>query len=105
MLINNELDLKFNIEHLKKVLNWGAHPENAPYTHQEIASWCEKFSTSYSGKDAPPSIEEIFPILTEIDTEWDCYIAAQKDKNPGMDLSNLNMPSVWFEEWLSKLNT
>ena len=104
MDIYNEIQLEFKPENVKKVLAWGSKPEESPHSHQAIASWCERFWNKYSDVDAPDEIEKLMPLLAEIETEWDCYIASYKDQHPNTVKSAPSLPVEWFQEWLKKAN-
>lgn len=39
----NKIDLPFTVESMETVLSWGANPNDSPYTHQDIAHWCDRF--------------------------------------------------------------
>ena len=80
MDIYNEIQLEFSRDNLHKVIEWGANPDSSPHSHQAIASWCERFWNKYSDIDAPEEIEEIMPLLAEIETEWDIYVAHYKEQ-------------------------
>lgn len=99
--------LPFTSEAVLQVLEWGAHPDSSPYSHKQIALWCDQFWCRYIDLDAPPDIEKLLPILAEVETQWDLYLAntyslEQLRANAFEDMS---LPTEWFEEWLQQART
>ena len=69
------ITLPFTHEGVIQLLEWGAHPEQSPHSHKQIAEWCDRFWCQYIDVDAPLEIEPLLPILTDIETLWDLYLA------------------------------
>ena len=42
--------------------------------------------------------------LAEIETEWDCYVAAYSEQHPNSVKTALALPVEWFEKWLEQAN-
>ncbi|GAB1259264.1 hypothetical protein NBRC116495_37250 [Aurantivibrio plasticivorans] len=40
---NNSIKFEYSKENLLVLLECGARPKNSPYSHKQIAEWCEKF--------------------------------------------------------------
>lgn len=69
------IDLPFTAASVIQVLSWGASPDDAPHTHEQIASWCDSFWCRYLDIDAPAPIERLLPILADVECQWDLYLA------------------------------
>jgi hypothetical protein len=94
--------LPFTPEAAIQVLHWGAHPDASPYSHKQIALWCDRFWCQYLDVDAPPEIEKILPILTDVETQWDLYLTntySLKELQSNT-FEEVNLPVEWFQEWL-----
>lgn len=66
--------LPFSPDSIRQVLQWGL-ASDAPYTHEDIATWCERFWSKYMDKDAPHEVERVLSILAEVDAQWDLHLA------------------------------
>lgn len=55
------VELEFTPENALKVLAMGANPEKSPYSHKQIAEWCDRFWCMYLDVDAPKEIEKLLP--------------------------------------------
>jgi len=104
MDIYNEIQLEFSRENVRKVIEWGANLDSSPHSHQAIASWCERFWKKYCDIDAPAEIEEIMPLLAEIEMEWDIYVAHYKEQHLDSVTSSPRLPPEYFNKWLSQAN-
>ncbi len=104
MDIYNHIQLEFTRENARKILGWGSCPDDSPYSHLAIAAWCERFWNAYCEIDAPPEIEEILPLLSEIETEWDVFVAEFESKSRRGATSALRLPSEYFSEWLERID-
>ena len=100
--IDSSIQLPFTAESVAHVLAWGAAPETAPYSHTQIAKWCDAFWCRYIDIDAPEEIARLLPILTDVETQWDLYLANtySLDELRTRSFENERMPTAWFEEWL-----
>jgi hypothetical protein len=85
-----------------QVLAWGASPDEAPYSHQQIAEWCDAFWRQFVDVDAPEDMERLLPILTDVETQWDLYLATtySLDELRTQSFESERMPAEWFEDWL-----
>jgi len=104
-LISNEIKLDFTVENAKRVVSSGLVSDSI-YTHQDIASWCEKFWNKYSDTDGPSEIENIMSVLADIETQWDLYLVNtySLEELQKMEFSTVRMPLEWFEKWNAELN-
>ena len=96
------ITLPFTPESVAEVLACGAHPDTSPYSHKQIAEWCDRFWCEYMDVDAPPPIERLLPILADVDTQWDLFLAntysLQELRTKSFE--GVRLPTEWFEDWL-----
>jgi hypothetical protein len=90
-----------------QALSWGAHPDDAPYSHKQIAEWCDRFWCQYIDVDAPTEIEKLLPILTDVETQWDLFLANtySLEELQTKSFEEVSLPVAWFAEWLLKAKT
>ncbi|MBK7052358.1 MAG: hypothetical protein IPH54_17635 [Rhodoferax sp.] len=83
----------------------GANPETSPYSHKQIAEWCDRFWCQYLDVDAGTEIETLLPVLTDVETQWDLYLANTYsiEELRNSDLEKEQMPKEWFNDWLQQL--
>ena len=87
-----------------QMLKWGADPDESPYSHKQIAEWCDRFWCQYLDTDAPPDIEPLLPLLTDVETQWDLFLANTytiSELQAG-DFENVRLPTEWFNDWLTR---
>jgi hypothetical protein len=96
------LDLPFTPQAAVQVLKWGARPEESPYTHRQIAEWCDRFWCEFLDVDAPGEIERLLPILADVDAQWDLFLANTYsfEELRSLSLDDVQLPVKWFQEWL-----
>ena len=96
------LELPHTPESVLTVLRWGAIPGSSPYTHKEIAEWCDQFWCHFMDVDAPAEIERLLPILADVDVQWDLFLANNYtfDDLRVLNLNDVRLPVAWFEDWL-----
>lgn len=97
--------MPFTRESVLQMLAWGADPEGAPYSHKQIAEWCDRFWCKYLDVDAEPDIERLLPVLTDVETQWDLYLANTYtlEELQTKNFEAETMPKEWFNEWLQQL--
>ena len=97
--------LPFSPDSVRQVLQWGL-ASDAPYTHEDIATWCERFWSKYMDRDAPHEIERVLPFLAEVDAQWDLHLANTYtfEELIVLDLSQVRLPKAWFVDWLRTLD-
>lgn len=105
MKLSNPVKMPFTREAAIQMLKWGANPELSPYSHKQIAEWCDKFWCQYLDVDAEPEIEALLPILTDVETQWDLYLATtySLEELQTKDFEHEQMPKEWFNVWLREL--
>lgn len=103
----NPVKLPFTAAAVVQVLEWGAHPEQSPYSHKQIAMWCDRFWCHYIDVDASDEIERLLPIPTDVETQWDLYLANtyQIEELRVRSFEDELLPVEWFQDWLSKVRT
>jgi hypothetical protein len=89
-----------------QMLAWGASPESSPYTHKQIAEWCDRFWCQYMDVDASPEIEKLLPVLTDVETQWDLYLANTYSlaQLKSQNFEHEQMPIEWFHDWLKQIS-
>lgn len=105
MKSSNPAEMPFTRESAIQMLKWGAKPESSPYSHKQIAEWCDSFWCQYVEVDAAPEIESLLPILTGVETQWDLYLANTYpiEKLKTKDFEHKEMPNEWFDDWLRQV--
>lgn len=88
-----------------QMLQWGASPDSSPYTHKQIAEWCDRFWCKYLDADAEPEIESLLPTLTDVETQWDLYLGNtySTEELQTRDFERERMPKEWFDDWLRRV--
>lgn len=105
MKLSAPADMPFTREAAIRMLRWGAHPETSPYSHKQVAEWCDRFWCQYLEVDAEPEIESLLPILTDVEMQWDLYLANtySLEELRTRDFELEQMPKEWFDDWLQQL--
>lgn len=95
----------FAPDSVRQVLQWGL-ASDAPYSHEDIAAWCERFWSKYLDEAAPHEIERVLPILADVDAQRDLFIANTYtfDELKVLDLSQVRLPEAWFVDWLRAID-
>ena len=98
--------MPFTPESAIQMLEWGANPDASPYSHKQIAEWCDRFWCQYRDIGVPPEIEKLLPILTEVETQWDLYLANTYtyEQLRSQSFESERVPVEWFKTWLSQAN-
>jgi hypothetical protein len=97
------ISLAFTVENAKSIIASGA-AESGPYSHAEIANWCERFWNRYADIDTPAEIERIMPILADVESQWDMFVASEVAKNPRQPPSSIRAPAEWFAKWSGSID-
>ena len=106
MDLSEPINLEFTRENMVKLLLLGEKPDESLYSHKQIAEWCERFWNKYSDVDAPEEIEKLMPVLADVETQWDLYLANTYTLKELQEQSfeNVVLPAKWFTEWLREIN-
>lgn len=102
-----KIPLPFTRDSVLQVLKFGASPASSPFTHWQIAEWCYEFWREYLEIDAPKEIEKLLPTLTDVDCQWDLYLAntySLKDLSDRDSFDDVMLPTEWFETWLQQVS-
>jgi hypothetical protein len=88
-----------------RLLEHGSKPATSPFTHKQIAEWCDRFWCRYLDVDAPADIKPLLPLLTEVETQWDLYLANTYDLNQLQtdNFESISLPTEWFQDWLNQV--
>ncbi|MDA3834226.1 MAG: hypothetical protein PF495_12615 [Spirochaetales bacterium] len=99
------IDLQFSTKSLEKILAWGAMPEGAPHTHQEIAHWCDRMHMSLLDVDCEPDIDKAVSVAADIDCQWDLFRVNtfKLEELRTLDFASVRLPVEWFTDWLNQL--
>ncbi|MFS2020047.1 hypothetical protein ACEN88_26145 [Massilia sp. CT11-108] len=99
------IELPFTRDSVIHVLTYGANPETSPYSHRQIAEWCDRFWCQYLNIDAEPSIEALLHVLTDIETQWDLYLSNTYsiEELRSKSFDSETMPVQWFRDWLKQI--
>lgn len=97
--------LPFTREAVLHVLEWGANPDQSPHSHKQIADWCDRFWCFYQDIDAPKEIEVLLPVLSDVETQWDLYLANTYsfEELRSHSFENERLPVEWFQDWLAQV--
>lgn len=92
--------LVFNLLNLHQLLEYGLSI-NAPYTHQQICDWAQRFAEAIrEEQDEPQGIQ--LDIVEDVGAQWDLFLynTYSLTELQAMDFSRVCLPSEWFVEWL-----
>ena len=105
MKFSSAADLPFTPEAVAQMLTWGAYPDTSPYTHKQIAEWCDRFWCSYIELEPPPHIAPLLPVLADVEAQWDLRLqnTYPVEELIARDFENERMPTEWFKEWLQEI--
>ena len=99
------IEMPYTRESVLRLLELGCTPAASPFTHKQIAEWCDRFWCKYIDVDAPEDIEPLLPLLTEVETQWDLYLANTYNSKQLQteNFDNVCLPTEWFEDWLNQV--
>ena len=98
-------EMPFTREAAIQMLKWGANQSSSPYSHKQIAEWCDSFWCQFLEVDADVEIESLLPILADVDAQWDLYLVNtySLEDLQTKDLEREEMPKEWFNDWLQQV--
>ncbi len=98
-------EMPFTRESVIQMLGWDATPEVSPYSHMQIAEWCDRFWCQYLNVDADLDIERLLSVPRDVETQWDLYLANTYtlEEFRTKDFEVEQMPKEWFNDWLRQL--
>jgi hypothetical protein len=99
------IPLPFTPDSFVRLLQCGAHPGESPYGHKQIAEWCDTFWCHKLEVEGPPEIDAILPILTDVETQWDLFLANtfSLEELRSNSFEEVQMPVEWFTDWLNQV--
>jgi hypothetical protein len=97
------IELPFTPENARIVIALGSDPD-APYSHAQIAEWCERFWNRFADVDAPPEIERIMSVLADIESQWDMHLANELSAHPEANPNRVRAPEEWFVQWSESID-
>jgi hypothetical protein len=99
------IDLPFTVESLKSVLMFGANVDESPFTHQDIAHWCDRFRMAMFDVDTDKNLDIATDIAADVDAQWDMYLSNSYslEELRNLDFSLQRMPAKWFHDWLKEI--
>lgn len=99
------IPLPHDVTSLRQVLDWGATPEESPYTHQEIAHWCDRMFMAFLDTDCDPQLQKAVRVAADVDCQWDLFLANTYSlpELQKLDFSKVRLPVEWFTDWKTKL--
>jgi hypothetical protein len=102
---SSPMPLPYTPEAARLALRWGTNPDSAPYTHKQIAEWCERFWSKYVGVNVTPEIDELLQVLTDVDTQWELFLenSYTQEELRTKSFETVRMPEAWFSAWLQRL--
>jgi hypothetical protein len=92
--------LPFNLLNLHQLLEYGVSTA-APYTHQQICDWAQRFARAIrEEQDDPQGI--LLDIVEDVGSQWDLFLYNTYSliELQAMDFSQVCLPREWFKEWL-----
>ena len=100
-----DINLPFTVKSMETVLTWGANPNQSPYTHQDIAHWCDRFHITMFDIDTDSAMDIATGIALDVDAQWDMFLANSYNLEELKNLvfSAIRMPVEWFDDWLKQL--
>ena len=103
---SHRIQLPFTTESARQVLRWGLEVSSASVTHQDIAHWCDRFCRTFRDVDATTEIESLLPTMTDVDCQWELYLANTYSLSQlqNLDFSKVELPRDWFSKWLSAID-
>jgi len=101
------IEIEYNKENLLTLLAYGEMPDESPYSHKQLAEWCKRFWNQYCEVDAPQEIEDIMPVLADVETQWDLYLANTYsiEELRESNLESVKLPVEWFKNWAAEADT
>jgi len=105
MISNSVIGLPFTRASAELLLQHGTNPGASPYSHKQIAEWCDRFWSQYIDIDAEDEIEQLLPVLSDVETQWDIYLANKYsiEELRSVSFDDEHMSVEWFIEWLDQI--
>lgn len=99
------IPLPFTPQSLHQLLGWGEQTDAAPYTHQEIAHWCDRMHMQFLDTDDAPAMDAAIRIAADVNCQWDLFLANSYtlDQLRQLDFTGVRLPTEWFLDWQRQL--
>lgn len=99
------IPLPFTNDSLYQVLDWGSLSSGSPFTHQEIARWCDRMHMAYMDVDVVPKMESAIRVAADVDCQWNLFLANtySLEQLRDLDYSSVRLPVDWFVDWRTQL--
>jgi len=85
----------------KKLQQAAAHQ----ITHEELVQWCSSKLVFLYNKCLDKDTTKAYLIAEGIDAQWDLYLSNtfSFSERQSLNMREIEMPSMWLEAWMSKL--
>lgn len=102
--VSERVGLPFNAASLIELLRAGLSPDSMPYSHQDVAHWCERFVEQYRDCEPPSDIKRLLPVVSDIEVQWDLFLSNTYtlQQLQRLDFTAVRLPKEWFREWLRR---
>lgn len=96
--------LPFDLPSLHQLLFYGASP-TAPYTHQQICDWAQRFSSSLREESDDPEQMPSLDVAEDVGAQWDMFLYSTHSLAhlQALDFAMVTLPRQWFKDWLRQL--
>ena len=101
------ISLPYTSTSLRTLLKIGQSPEQAKYTHQQIARWCDLFVFHFFDDPADRDRTIELEVAQDVSAQWDLTIANTftLEERRNLNYSEFQLPCAWFTDWLEQLET
>ena len=96
--------LPFNLSNVQQLLEYGLS-SSAPYTHQQICDWAQRFASAIREDPDEPTRNLLLDITADVGVQWDLFLynSYSLTELQTLDFSQVCLPRKWFIEWLREL--
>ncbi len=101
-----QIELPLTVASLAQLLDIGGNDSNATYTHQQIATWCERYYDQYYNDSSIRDETPDFDIANDVSAQWGLYLANtyKLHELQSLDFSSVVLPLEWFRDWNARLS-
>lgn len=99
------IPLPFTKDSLSQVLHWGSLPSGSPFTHQEIARWCDRMHMAILDVDVAPDMEPAIQVAADVDCQWEMFLANSfsLEQFQTLNYASVRLPIEWWVDWRAQL--
>ena len=96
--------LPFTLSALRELLGYGASP-TAPYTHQQICDWAERYASALREEMESPEGCTALEVAEDVGAQWDLFLSNSYTPSElqALDVAGVVLPHEWFADWSRKL--